>query len=302
MWDDGLVETDPVLQWYRKNPDRLRPGVLKLSIDFDYTLTTNERVNGHGIPSAQPNAARAIRRLYDIGWVIIIATSRFDSTVFNSEEVERSFRTVSEFLAQNRIPFDSIWNQRVGKPAACWYLDDRSLPPFIGWEQAAPFLFAYMLGVEQIFQSIQPYGYADVVRWWRFQKGAKPMYSHANEPSDLVYGYSRKQAIEDGILVDLSKFKVAGEHYKFPVACTIRVWTAVQQAVEDKAAMNDLEGVLHDIFWMSRKSGRTISASTRIFEVILTRSTGPDTLDLQIVCGPGDNMEPVLTIMMFDED
>ncbi len=302
MWDDGLLETDPILKWYRQNPDKLRPGQLKLAVDFDYTLTSSGPHDLNLLPAAHPDAARAIRRLYDVGWVIIIATSRFDSTVFSSEEMERSFLVVSEFLFENKIPFDSIWNQRAGKPNACWYLDDRSLPPFIGWEPASAFLSAYMFGVEGIFQAVHEYGYADVVRWWRFRKGEKPMYSQANEPSDLIYSYSRKQAIDDGILVDLSTFRVTGEHYKYPVACTVRVWAAIEEAVEDKTAMNDLEGILHDILWMSRNSGRTISASTRIFEVTIGRSRGPETLDLQIVCGPGDEMEPVLTIMMFDED
>ena len=41
---------------------------------------------------------------------------------------------------------------------------------------------------------------------------------------ELIYSYSRKQAIEDGVLVDVSEMaKEAG--FKFPVAMTNTVWT-----------------------------------------------------------------------------
>lgn len=42
----------------------------------------------------------------------------------------------------------------------------------------------------------------------------------------LIYSYTRAQAIEDGVLVDLTAIAldVCREHYKYPIACTSAVW------------------------------------------------------------------------------
>ena len=41
---------------------------------------------------------------------------------------------------------------------------------------------------------------------------------------EMISSYSRKQALEDGVLVDLNQFiPVPESGYKYPVACTIAV-------------------------------------------------------------------------------
>ena len=49
---------------------------------------------------------------------------------------------------------------------------------------------------------------------------------------DVISSYSRKQAIEDGVLVDLSAMApgLCLEHYKHPIACTSSVFAIVQKA------------------------------------------------------------------------
>ncbi|MEW6775927.1 MAG: DUF6573 family protein [Bdellovibrionota bacterium] len=124
---------------------------------------------------------------------------------------------------------------------------------------------------------------------------------------EVIYSYTRAQAIEDGVLVDLSAIApdVASQHYKYPIACTSTVWDIIQRAVENKQYANDYKGVIHDILWMSRGGGirwRSPDDTTVLFDVIIT-GTGPKRIHrFKIVVGPGDKAEPVLTIMLPEED
>lgn len=121
---------------------------------------------------------------------------------------------------------------------------------------------------------------------------------------DVISSYSRKQAIEDGQLVDLSA--VAGEvcrqHFKVPVACTAAVWGIIDRAIKNKRWMNDLNGIVHDVLWMSKMMGRSINPSTRVFQVIIKGAGRQSKFTFKMACGPGDDAEPVMTIMLPEED
>jgi hypothetical protein len=121
---------------------------------------------------------------------------------------------------------------------------------------------------------------------------------------EVISSYSRAQAIEDGVLVDLSTIapEVCRQHYKHPVACTTGVWAIIERAIANEKWMNDLNGVVHDILWMSRACARAIDASSRLFTVIITGAGRQRTYTFKIVCGPGDNAEPVITVMLPNED
>jgi len=69
------------------------------------------------------------------------------------------------------------------------------------------------------------------------------------EDADVISVYTRKQAIEDGVLVDVSK----GQRlFKFPVALTRTVWTdCVEWPEDDMQAMQDQTGRLSDVLWMT---------------------------------------------------
>lgn len=128
---------------------------------------------------------------------------------------------------------------------------------------------------------------------------------HPFEGFEVISSYSRKQAIEDGVLVDLMQDKmaeVARQHYKYPIACTAAVWNIMQKAVENKRCCNDYAGVLHDMLWMSRVYKRHIDESTVIFRVMINGAGRKKVYDFKMVVGPGDDMEPVITIMQTDED
>ena len=49
---------------------------------------------------------------------------------------------------------------------------------------------------------------------------------------ETIYSYSRAQAIEDGVLVDLSHVDSIRQHWKHPFACTSAVWGIIEEALQ----------------------------------------------------------------------
>ncbi|MDA8260748.1 MAG: hypothetical protein M0Z99_34800 [Betaproteobacteria bacterium] len=122
-----------------------------------------------------------------------------------------------------------------------------------------------------------------------------------------IHTYTRAQSIEDGFLVNLSDpesdtAEVCRQHYKYPIACTRAVFELMRRAVENPKHANDWRGVLHDMLWMSRVFKRSIDASTVQFKVIITGTGHRRNHEFKLRVGPGDQGEPVITIMMPDED
>ena len=120
---------------------------------------------------------------------------------------------------------------------------------------------------------------------------------------EIIDRYSRAQAIEDGVLVDVSDVaREAG--FQFPVALTQAVW-AEYVAVPDGVKWQDESGRLWDILWMLRdaisKSGGEPELQFSL-HVNNSNTWGAKTVELKAVCGPGDDGEPVITVMLLDED
>lgn len=116
--------------------------------------------------------------------------------------------------------------------------------------------------------------------------------------------YTRAQAIADGVLVDLSAIvpDVCRQHYKHPVACTAAVWGIIDASVRNRHHMNSVAGVVHDILWMSRVYKRQISPDTVITRVTITGAGRKKLYDFKLIVGPGDRAEPVITLMLPEED
>ena len=120
---------------------------------------------------------------------------------------------------------------------------------------------------------------------------------------NIIFSYSRKQAIEDGVLVDLNA--VAPEEcelYKYPVACTAAVWDIIDKAVKNPRWSNDIKGVMWDIMYMSTAMSKVVDESTKLFQVIIKGAGRKSTYTFKMVCGPGDDAKPVITIMLPNED
>ncbi|WP_458250666.1 DUF6573 family protein [Geobacter anodireducens] len=124
------------------------------------------------------------------------------------------------------------------------------------------------------------------------------------ENADVISIYTRADAIADGTLVDLSgNFPDLCGIYRYPVACTAEVWALVEMAVSNKRHGNDYQGVVWDILYMSQRGViRRPDPATCIFQVIITGTGRRRLHTLKVICGPGDEGEPVITIMLPHED
>lgn len=122
------------------------------------------------------------------------------------------------------------------------------------------------------------------------------------DDAPIISSYTRAQAIEDGFLVDLDQFDGARGHFKYPLACTAAVWAIIEKAVNNPKWANDYNGVIHDLCWMSKVHAKALDPTTRLFGVIIRGAGRRSNYTFKIVCGPGDTAEPVLTIMLPEED
>jgi hypothetical protein len=125
------------------------------------------------------------------------------------------------------------------------------------------------------------------------------------DDAEIIYAYTRAQAIADGELVDVSETaREAG--IRFPVAVTRAVWVKYVQ-VPQGVTCQDERGRLWDIIWMFRCAAARFAGDTLLFKLYVRnhnreRLTRQDLVTLKAICGPGDDAEPVITIMLPDED
>lgn len=124
-----------------------------------------------------------------------------------------------------------------------------------------------------------------------------------------IYRYTRAQALEDGVLVDVTDTaREAG--FRLPVAITADAWNkAVAWTEADSARQvpQDEAGRLWDVLWMACMAARRAKGGFRVpFQLhVVPRggaATRPRLMTLHVHIGPGDEGEPVITVMNPDED
>ena len=129
---------------------------------------------------------------------------------------------------------------------------------------------------------------------------------NAFEDMPVIFRYTRAQAIEDGVLVDLTEWsKEAG--FKIPVACTAAVWNDYVVPPKGTEALGQsTRGRAHDLLWMLyaaiRQSSSTWEDQLRYRVIFVMPGGKQETVTLKSICGPGDEGDPVLTVMCLDED
>ena len=127
-----------------------------------------------------------------------------------------------------------------------------------------------------------------------------PDRDNINEEFDVIYRYTRAQAIADGVLVDLTEW-ARETNFVIPVACTRAVWDGYVVPPPGTAEYGQSErGRAHDLLWMCYVAIRQRGGADHLmFEVIfINRRRQQETVTLKAVCGPGDEGTPVLTIML----
>ena len=123
---------------------------------------------------------------------------------------------------------------------------------------------------------------------------------------EAIFVYTRADALRDGVLIDVTdSAKEAG--WKFPVAVNDNAWAHIVPSDEVKAQFGcDEKGRLHDVLWMAMLKARSTTGPEILFDVILPQKVhrsrvglgATETVKFKALCHPGDNMEPVVTIMM----
>ena len=121
---------------------------------------------------------------------------------------------------------------------------------------------------------------------------------------EVIHCYTREESILDGVLVGLTAlFPDECRLYRYPVACTVAVWSIIDRATTNPTQCNSHAGIVWDILYMSQHAiVSRPDEHTVIFSVIITGAGRKRILTLKAVCGPGDTMEPVVTIMLPFED
>ncbi len=127
---------------------------------------------------------------------------------------------------------------------------------------------------------------------------------------EVIHSYTRTQAIADGVLVDVSETaREAG--FRWPVAMTAAAWAdCVEWSEEDsqRQTHQDESGRLWDVLWMAFVAirGNATGESQLAYQLYRVPRDG-ETVEarlttLKLVAGPGDAGEPVVTIMLPQED
>ena len=130
---------------------------------------------------------------------------------------------------------------------------------------------------------------------------------YENSPLNCIY--SRSNAIRDGILIDVTEqAKVTG--FKYPVAVTQTVWgkwiyanSQLQEYGQSTEAR--LWDVLNVLIFKIRKLTKGTKISRIKFHVPFLMNAEDNEYEeakLIAVCGPGDHGEPVLTIMVEEDE
>ena len=126
----------------------------------------------------------------------------------------------------------------------------------------------------------------------------------------VVFAYSRRQAIEDGVLVDVTQTaREAG--FRIPVALSRAVWDRLVALPEGYRGFQDEAGRLWDVLWMARHYACRAPNSNRVRMCVLVRDIRGDLRDSHrpprrhfpiVAIGAGDEGLPAITIMFPEDD
>ena len=121
---------------------------------------------------------------------------------------------------------------------------------------------------------------------------------------NLIYSYSRAEAIADGVLVDVTE-QAKATGFKLPTVVTDNLY---HHYIEPPAGLagegQSVTGRLHDLLTLALFAAKRAGNSDRVyFKVSFLMSPGRlETVEVIAHIGPGDTAAPVLTIMLPEDD
>lgn len=128
------------------------------------------------------------------------------------------------------------------------------------------------------------------------QESAPPQDSLQEFFGDPISVYTRAQALEDGILIDVTPW--ASGCFRHPVAITAALWAIVSDLPPGPGGASTLDDRIREVLraavQVAIESSRRTSQFT--FQLLMGTSGGIRDLALLAHSGPGDQGEPVITI------
>jgi len=127
----------------------------------------------------------------------------------------------------------------------------------------------------------------------------------SNNDWNFIYSYTRAQALADGVLIDVTaQAKTLG--FRVPVAVTDNLYNGyvafVPPGLESEG--QSTAGRLHDLLMLAMVAARISKGTDRVtFKVdFLMNPNRKETAEVIAHIGPGDAREPVLTLMLPEDD
>jgi hypothetical protein len=122
---------------------------------------------------------------------------------------------------------------------------------------------------------------------------------------EIISVYSRADALRDGVLIDLSDLaREAG--FKIPLAVTEAVYKTYldpsPELANEGQTLAERTRLLLDVLYFA--AAVSPDSDTVYFKLLLVLSPGcpPEPVPLKALCHPGDFGEPVLTVLLPNED
>lgn len=116
---------------------------------------------------------------------------------------------------------------------------------------------------------------------------------------EIFHSYTRKQAIQDGILIDITaESKEFG--FVYPIAITDGLFA---ELASNKPEYETYLARLNDaLMLLYLKITHSKDESIVFYDMLITNAKGQkETLSLKCICDGGDDGKPVLTLMMSSE-
>lgn len=141
-------------------------------------------------------------------------------------------------------------------------------------------------------------------------KDLQPLSSLSDIFGPVIVRYSRAEALLEGVLVDAGTLATEAG-FQWPVALTRAVWEdcVVWYATDDERQVcQHATGRLWDLLYRAVTAIRSNACGGNQLNFGVYRiprdgvSTTPDEVTLKLILGPGDQGEPVITILQPGED
>jgi len=106
-----------------------------IAVDFDGVIFDPET------SKLIPGAKEALEEIKSLKGKIVIFSGRCGQggeliRKYTNKDPDAEMRS---FLEENKIPYDEIWTG-TAKPLADWFVEDKAIPPFQGWDHVLEFV------------------------------------------------------------------------------------------------------------------------------------------------------------------